>query len=52
MTAHYADKGIVNMIRQRLKDIQLLWLSEINNDRCLLKQQNENLPGGYRQLQM
>ena len=28
-----ADMGIVNMIRQRLKDIELQrWLSEINND--------------------
>ena len=33
MEAHYADIGIVNMIRQRLKDIELQrWLSEINND--------------------
>ena len=33
MKAHYADIGIVNMIRQRLKDIELQrWLSEINND--------------------
>ena len=33
MKAHYADLGIVNMIRQRLKDIALQrWLSEINND--------------------
>ena len=33
MKAHYADIGIVNMIRQRLKDIDLQrWLSEINND--------------------
>ena len=33
MEAHYADLGIVNMIRQRLKDIALQrWLSEINND--------------------
>ena len=33
MKAHYADIGIVNMTRQRLKDIALLrWLSEINND--------------------
>ena len=33
MKAHYADVGIVNMIRQQLKDIELQrWLSEINND--------------------
>ena len=34
MKAHYADIGIVNMITQRLKDIELRrWLiSEINND--------------------
>ena len=33
MKAHYADIGIVNMIRQRLKDIELQrWLSEINNE--------------------
>ena len=33
MKAYYADIGIVNMIRQRLKDIELQrWLSEINND--------------------
>ena len=33
MKAHYADIGIVNMIRQWLKDIELQrWLSEINND--------------------
>ena len=31
MKVHYADIGIVNMIRQRLKDIELQrWLSEIN----------------------
>ena len=33
MQAHYADIGIVNMIRQRRKDIELQrWLREINND--------------------
>ena len=33
MKAHYGDIGIVNIIRQRLKDIELRrWLSEINND--------------------
>ena len=33
MKVHYADIGIVNMIRQRLKDIELQrWLSKINND--------------------
>ena len=33
MKAHYGDMGIVNIIRQRLKDIELQrWLSEINND--------------------
>ena len=33
MKAHYADIGIVYMIRQRLKDIKLQWrLSEIKND--------------------
>ena len=33
MKAYYADIGIVNMIRLRLKDIELqTWLSEINND--------------------
>ena len=33
MKAHYRDIGIVNMIRRRLKDIELQrWLSEINND--------------------
>ena len=33
MKAHYVDIGIVNIIRQRLKDIELQrWLSEINND--------------------
>ena len=31
--SHYADIGILNMIRQRLKDIELQrWLSEINNN--------------------
>ena len=31
--AHYVDIGIVNIITQRLKDIELQrWLSEINND--------------------
>ena len=31
--AQYAKTGIVNMIRQRLKDIKLQrWLTEINND--------------------
>ena len=52
MKAYYADIGIVNMIRQRLKDIELQrWLSKINND---TKQQNENLPviQNDRQLQM
>ena len=33
MKAHYADIGIVSMIRQRLKDIELQrWLNETNND--------------------
>ena len=33
MKAHYVDMGIINIIRQRLKDIELQrWLSEINND--------------------
>ena len=33
MKAHYVDIGIVNMISQRRKDIELeRWLSEINND--------------------
>ena len=33
MKAHYVDIGIVNIIRQRLKDIELQrWLSEITND--------------------
>ena len=33
MKAHYVDIGIINIIRQRLKDIELQrWLSEINND--------------------
>ena len=33
MKAHYADIGIVDMISQGLKDIELQrWLSEINND--------------------
>ena len=33
MKTHYEDIGIVNIIRQRLKDIELQrWLSEINND--------------------
>ena len=33
MKAHYGDIGIINMIRQRLQDIELQrWLSEINND--------------------
>ena len=32
MKAHYADIGIVNKIRKRLRDIELQrWLSEINN---------------------
>ena len=32
MIAHYGDIGIINIIRQRLKDIELQrWLSEINN---------------------
>ena len=31
--AHYGDIGIVNIIRQRLKDIEIQrWLSETNND--------------------
>ena len=33
MKAHYGDIGIINIIRQRLKDIELQrWLSEINKD--------------------
>jgi len=33
MKAHYEDIGILNIIRQRLKDIELQrWLSEITND--------------------
>ena len=35
MKAHYGDidRGIVNIIKQRLKDIELQrWLSEINNN--------------------
>ena len=33
LKAHYGDIGIVNIIRQRLKDIELQrWLREINND--------------------
>ena len=33
MKEHYGDIGIVSIIRQRLKDIELQrWLSEINND--------------------
>ena len=33
MKAHYADIGIVNIIRQRLREIEIQrWLSEINND--------------------
>ena len=33
MIAHYGDIRIINIIRQRLKDIELQrWLSEINND--------------------
>ena len=33
MKAHYADIGIVNMIRKRLRDIELQrWLSKINNN--------------------
>ena len=33
MKAHYGDIGIINIIRQQLKDIELQrWLSEINND--------------------
>ena len=33
MEAHNEDIGIVNIIRQRLKDVELQrWLSEINND--------------------
>ena len=33
MKAHYGDIGIINIIRQRLKDIELQrWLREINND--------------------
>ena len=33
MKAHYEDIEIINIIRQRLKDIELQrWLSEINND--------------------
>ena len=32
MKAHYADIGIVNMIRQRLKDIELQrWLRPVSN---------------------
>ena len=48
MKPHYGDTGIVNIIRQRLKDIELWrWLSEINNNiRKDANQDNhyENLP--------
>ena len=59
MKAHYVDIGILNIIRQRLKDIDLQrWLSEITNDTRKdanqTEQQNENLPviQNDRQLQM
>ena len=60
MKAHFVDMRIVNIIRQRLKDIQLQrWLSEINNDirkdaNQSNKMRNENLPviQNDRQLQM
>ena len=33
MKVHYVDIGIVKIIKQRLKDIELQrWLREINND--------------------
>ena len=33
MKAHYEDLGIINTIRQRLKDIELQrWLSEMNKN--------------------
>ena len=43
MKAHYVDIGIVTIIRQRLKDIELQrWLSEINNNiRKDVNQSNE-----------
>ena len=33
MKAHYVDIEIINIVSQRLKDIELQrWLSKINND--------------------
>ena len=52
MKAHYAGIGIVNMIRLRLKDIELQrCLSEINND--TRKDANQsNKMGTYRLFKM
>ena len=42
MKAHYGEIGIINIIRQRLKDIELQrWLSEINNTRKVANQGNK-----------
>ena len=44
--AHENDIGILNIIKQRLKDIELQrWLSDINSDvRHQPKEQTKNLP--------
>ena len=49
LKAHYADIGIVNMIRQRLKDIELQrCLSEMNDDtRKMLTKATKWEPTGY-----
>ena len=54
MKAHYAKTGIVNMIRQRLKDIKLQrWLTEMNNDtRNDANQSKKMRTENNRQLQM
>ena len=54
MKAHYAKTGIVNMIRQRLKDIKLQrWLTEMNNNtRNDANQSKKMRTENNRQLQM
>ena len=44
--AHYMDSGIVDTMRQRLKDIELQhWMSEMNND--IRRDANENIKWEY-----
>ena len=49
MKTHYGDIGIINIIRQRLKDIELQrWLNEINNDTRKDAYQGNKMRNNYK----